>query len=210
MSAVSKPIIIISNLITFVNLDHFNNFDNLYNLDEPDHHCNALMALISWNHSQHIAIYAVSNPWTSRGPPHRHSRSHIALPFEVPGDKLLDQNCQVYVVYSPLRPKRAILNPMAIQNMIYMYAILSNLTLGHHSTRKRKGRGLRQAPAKMADEFLACTYVILFCLILIIQHGRDNGRGRGRYQDKDKDQDNVYVILWGITQHGNPYPTRIR
>ena len=95
------------------------------------------------------------------------------------------------------------------QNAQYMYAILSNLTLGHHSTRKRKGRGLRQAPAKMADEFLACTYVILFCVILI-QHGRDNGRGRGRYQDKDKDQDKVYVILWGITQHGNPYPTRIR
>ena len=41
----------------------------------------------------------------------------MAAPFEVPGDKIQDQNFQVYGVYRPLGPKQALPHPITIQNM---------------------------------------------------------------------------------------------
>ena len=40
-----------------------------------------------------------------------------AMPLEVSGDKLWDQTFQVWVVFRPLQPKRAIPHPITIQNM---------------------------------------------------------------------------------------------
>ena len=47
----------------------------------------------------------------------RPSRSEVRQPLISQGDKLWDQNFQVYVVSRPLRPKRAIPHPITMQNM---------------------------------------------------------------------------------------------